>query len=456
MIHKVFGILAVCFLSVCSSIGTAVAGVNVTDLRLISPNPTAYGYFGRIAFYGDTLAVGANGENTNPPAPSSPVYLMRKDISGDWTVFQTLDSAHSRDLDGRLAMDGEWLMVCNMGTGTEVYVYRKITDGTYVPHQVIPDPSGGYGATTLTIDGDYALIGCSEEMVNGTSYAGAAYFFVFNSSSNLWEQQQRVTFPTTSMYNRFGYTLALEGNYAAIGKASDPGAVAVYYRIDTSWLRQQTLVPASPSAWGFGHSIDIRGTDILVGMIGPEPSGSGKYGAAFLYEKLDGVGLWEEAVVFTDIELTGLTYFGGTVTFGEGGRAYVACTNLSTIYVYRDDGSGWSFETKLISTHPESTTGDGAGTYLAVSGNEVIAGAPTHTANGIYSSGAVFIFTLEDILAGDIDGDGSVTLADAIVTLQVLTNGDAPDTIQKEASLNEEMIKLDDALSIMQEVLQTP
>ena len=66
---------------------------------------------------------------------------------------------------------------------------------------------------------------------------------------------------------------------------------------------------------------------------------------------------------------------------------------------------------------------------------------------------------LEDgkVSTGDINGDNTVNLGDAIVVLKILTDQTTDiGTIQKEAALEEETITLSDALPILDKVLENP
>jgi cysteine-rich repeat protein len=233
-------------------------------------NTDAGDYFGRsVALSGDgnTLAVGAEGEDSNATG-----------IDGN----QANDSAH------------------NSGA---VYVF--VRDGGVWSQQVYVKASNTelwdwFGTSvTLSGNGDTLAVGANAEDSNATgingdqddnsaSPAGAAYVFI--RIDGVWSQQAYIKASNTDAQDEFGWSVALsgDGNTLAVGahkessnatgidgdqaddSASASGAAYVFVREGANWS-QQAYVKASNTQYSnlFGYEVGVAndGNTLAVGAI---------------------------------------------------------------------------------------------------------------------------------------------------------------------------------------------
>ncbi|MCD4692494.1 MAG: FG-GAP repeat protein [Calditrichales bacterium] len=63
---------------------------------------------------------------------------------------------------------------------------------------------------SVSIDGDYAVIGAYYDDDNGES-SGSAYIFFRNGTS--WTQQAKITASNAAAYDNFGISLSIDGDY---------------------------------------------------------------------------------------------------------------------------------------------------------------------------------------------------------------------------------------------------
>lgn len=123
--------------------------------------------------------------------------------------------------------------------------------------------------------------------------------------------------PTPAVFDSFGDSLAISGNYAVVGASSDDtvgtnaGAVYIYDFVGGTLLHSLFDPEATGSDY-FGHSVGIDGDALLVGAYGSDTS----TGAAYLYN----IDFGDADVLYGgegDDVLYGL--FGDDQLYGQGG-----------------------------------------------------------------------------------------------------------------------------------------
>ena len=125
---------------------------------------------------------------------------------------------------------------------------------------------------SVSLSGDYALIGASFVDDNG-SESGSAYVFV--RSGTTWTQQQKLTASDGAANDHFGYSVSLSGDCALIGawgdddSGSESGSAYVFVRSGTTWTEQQKLTASDGASTDlFGYSVSISGDTAIVGACG--------------------------------------------------------------------------------------------------------------------------------------------------------------------------------------------
>ena len=130
-----------------------------------------------------------------------------------------------------------------------------------IPQTVSADPGGeplwGYQKGTasdgaggdsfgysVALDGDTALVGAyGDDDKGGTS--GSAY--IFTRSGGVWTQQAKLTASDGEALDRFGYSVALDGDTALVGaygdddKAPQSGSAYIFTRSGGVWSQQAKL-----------------------------------------------------------------------------------------------------------------------------------------------------------------------------------------------------------------------
>ena len=212
---------------------------------------------------------------------------------------------------------------------------------------VSSDPNmGDQFGWSVDISGHTIVVGAPINSENNLIEHGSAYIFELKREGNKdnWEQQIVLDPKEDGRRNdNFGYSVAIDGDYAAVGSPginSSTGAVYIYKRSEGVWKQQQKLEPADGAKRdNFGYSADMLGEHLIIG-------------------------------------------------------AYLDDSKAGSVYIFNRNGDRWRQQAKL--TGNDTAKGDNFGDAVALDGNEngvdfAIVGAPNNTHNG-KKSGAAYIF----------------------------------------------------------------
>ncbi|NBO38434.1 hypothetical protein EBU99_07605 [bacterium] len=323
-----------------------------------------------VALSGETLAVGAYGEDsnqttiTNGTAASSnnsassagAVYVYRR--SGTQWAQEAYVKAVNADVSDyfgwSVALSGETLVV-----------------GAFLEDS---------NQTTITN-------GAAASSDNSASSSGAVY--VYRRSGTQWAQEAYVKAANADAVDYFGYSVALSGDALAVGaiyedsnqntisngvgassdnSASSAGAVYVYRRSGTTWAQEAYVKAANANASdSFGTSVALSGDTLAVGAYG---------------------------------EASNQT----TITNSTGASNDNSASDSGAVYVYRRSGTQWAQEAYVKAANADAS--DYFGYSVALSGDTLAVGAfledsnQTTITNGTVASsdnsatyaGAVYVY----------------------------------------------------------------
>lgn len=300
-------------------------------------NTDAYDNFGiSVALSGDTLAVGAFGEDSaatgingdetsNGPFSSGAVYVFaRSGATWSQQAYVKASNTDQEDLFGwSVALDGDTLVVgarledsaatgidgdpTDNSAGSSGAVYVFVRSGTTWDQQAYvkasnTDGDDGFGES-VAISGDTIVVGGGGEdsaatgiggdpTDNSAANSGAAYVFV--RSGTTWTQQAYVKASNTDAGDGFGDSVAISGDTLVVGARFEQsaatgiggdqtdnsifqaGAVYVFVRSGATWS-QQAYVKASNTGTEdqFGRSVAIFGDTLAVGASGEDSAATG-------------------------------------------------------------------------------------------------------------------------------------------------------------------------------------
>jgi hypothetical protein len=335
--------------------------------KLVPSDGVAGDKFGKsVAIQGDTIVVGSYYDDSNGSA-----YVFTR--SGDvWIQQQKLvapDAAPDDRFGCSVSIDNNTIVVgayrCNGYTGSAYVFTRTGTNWGFQEKLTASDAkSGEYFGYSVAIDNNTIIIGVPYDDYSGDVDAGCAYLYRLQGAA--WVEQCILRASDGGPSYHFGYSVALDGNWAVIGAyegntdiVSGAGSVYVFANTDAGWVEQQKLFDTNDPCSGedFGWAVAIKDDTILAGCP---------------YD-------------FTDGNKTG------------------------SVFEFVRTGTTWVQSDRL--TAGDANADDKFGSSLALSGRHIIIGAPYNSNNG-KSTGSTYIF---DNFLADLDADGDVDFFDFAV-----------------------------------------
>lgn len=301
------------------------------------------------------------------------------------------------------------------------FLGKTIGSGGWSQQAKFVSPDASYAdlfGTTVSISGDWAMVGASRESnvyVGGSTQAAAGSVYVFKRTGTTWTYQQRLTSSDIGPYDNFGTSVSIDGDYAIVGAPyedpngiSNSGSAYIFHRSGTTWTQQAKLNRTAQSTVNayFGWSVDISGDTVIIGAYyansQPNPwtfiPGAG---TAYIYVRIGTS--WAFQARLNASDRAQYDFFGYSVAI-DGNYVIVgafledptipypfgsAQTNAGSAYVFERSGTGWTQISKL--TAPDGTTSDEFGNSVAISGNHIVVGVARKYGSGYYS-GAAYVF----------------------------------------------------------------
>ncbi len=252
-----------------------------------------------------------------------------------------------------------------------------------------------YFGHSVALSGDTALIGARGATVNGAESRGAAY--VFTRSGGQWAFQAKLTASDGAGGDRFGYSVALSGDTAAIGADvagdADQGAVYVFTRQGAAWAEQAKLsVSASDAYPRFGCSVALSAGTLVAGASWSDVAGAADRGAAYVFT--GGGSVWTPQAQLTAAAGASGDRFGAAVAV-DGDTAVVGAdvagaAARGAAYVFTRSGGLWTERATL--TASDGVALDQFGISVALSGGTALVGAQL-AGGSIVDQGAAYVFT---------------------------------------------------------------
>ncbi|MCR9145104.1 MAG: FG-GAP repeat protein [bacterium] len=378
-----------------------------------------------VAISGDTLVVGAstedsaatgvNGSQANGVMNSGAAYVFRRDSLDIWT-------------------QEAYLKASNTGNGDE-FGRRVAISGDLIAVSARNEDSNAAG-----INGD--------QSDNSAGNAGAAYVFrrTGSGAAATWAQEAYIKASTPSGNERFGTSIALDGETLVVGAILDgsdatgigpdpgnnlapgSGAAFVFTAVDRVWS-QQAYIKASNAedCDTFGVDVALRGDLLAVsateeasdatGINGDQSDNSAaSAGAVYVFQRSGST--WTQEAYVKSSNTQGGDEFGSSLAVGneslvvgavvedsgasgiDGNQADNSANGAGAAYLFRRNDGQWSQSAYIKASN--TGMGDQFGTSIAMSGDgmAIIASDEDGPASGINgtqgdgtsASGAVYFF----------------------------------------------------------------
>jgi len=255
--------------------------------------------------------------------------------------------------------------------------------------------AGDLFGSAVALSGPIAVVGAPEARYRGQQ-TGAAYIFERVGTDN-WVQTDRLTAFDASEDDRYGATVATNGEYVMIGALDDDdlgvnsGSVYVYTRDDDGWSLSEKL-QASDGLQGdsFGWYIAMDADRAVIGARDVD-AGAVNTGAAYVFER-EGDS-WVETARLVASDRAADDSFGEVVAI-DGDRIAVGARDVAqgtgAAYVFEWTPAGWIEAARLSAS--DGIAGDLFGHAVAVHGDRLF----VTTRNDNDRRGAAYLYERVD------------------------------------------------------------
>jgi FG-GAP repeat len=148
--------------------------------------------------------------------------------------------------------------------------------------------------SSVSISGNYAIVGARNDDVGANIDQGSVSIYQFNGVN--WVLMQKITDAMGASNDNFGNSVSISGNYAIVGANeddvganADQGSVSIYQLTGGSWVLMQKITDATGAASDFfGNSVSISGNYVIVGAFADDIGANPNQGSANIYQLTGG------------------------------------------------------------------------------------------------------------------------------------------------------------------------
>ncbi len=318
------------------------------------------------------------------------------------------DGAEGDNFGQFVDVDGDYMITGASGddnaAGTDAgaaYIYHW--DGAnWTEQQKLVAPDGAaedYFGYSVGISGDYAIVGsCWDD--DAADKSGSAY--IFKRSGTIWTQQAKLTASDAGLDNRFGISVAIDGEYALVGAFFDDdfgtrsGSAYIFKRSGSTWAQQARLLASDGAAQDlFGVSVSLDGTCAAVGARFHNKGDIPDAGAVYLFRRDGSAWNEEQKIEASDAAAQDLFHEcsiqGDWLAVGAYKNDSMA-KDAGAVYLFHREGSAWVERQKL--TIDDGAVEDFFGARTALNGDCLVVAAYLDDDNGT-DSGSLYVFRLD-------------------------------------------------------------
>ncbi len=383
--------------------------------KLTAPMAQAQDFGTSVAINADYIIVGAKDSLDEVPGTA---YVFRRIGTNSWDTGIKLTAPDAQG-DNRfgysVAISGDYAIVGAAFDDAEgdqagaAYVFRRTGANSWDNGTKLTAPDAKEDdrfGTSVAINGNYTIVGASQEDTKGDA-AGAAYVFRRTGISS-WDTGTKITAPDAREGDRFGISVAIDRDYAIVGASQfggihAAGAAYVFRRTGiNSWDTDTKLTaPDATDDDNFGTSVALLGDYAIVGADAVWKRDGGSYaGVAYVFLRT-GINSWDIGTKLIALDAQEGDCFGSSVAI-EQDYAIVGAERNDTggnaagaAYVFRHTGAN-SWDTGIKLTAPDTKEGDFFGQTVAISGDYAIVGAGrTWTGAGGSNAGEAYVFRIK-------------------------------------------------------------
>jgi hypothetical protein len=395
--------------------------------KLLTLDGEAEDFFGfAVAISRDTVVVGAPNDDVGANADQGSAYVFVRG-NGSWTQQQKIvaaDGAAGDFFSLSVAVSGDTVAVGAFGDDVgananqgSAYIFTR-NGKTWSQQRKLTAADGAANdlfGFSIALSGDTVAVGATSATIGANARQGAAYVFTRGPSPGggaqpAWAQQQKLVANDGAAEDGFGRSIAIAADAVVVGAPGDDvdgiqnrGSAYLFARGFTAggaaqpvWTQQQKLSGSDGVADDqVGMSVAVGGDTVVAGAPFADVGAGRDQGAAYVFViRANNYGQ-QQAITAGDGASgdffgRSVSFNGDTVAVGADGDDIGSAIERGSAYVFVRSGTTWSLQQKL--TADDGATGDEFGRSVSLSGDTLAVGAPFHAVGANASQGAVYIF----------------------------------------------------------------
>jgi hypothetical protein len=305
-----------------------VDGSYSLQARLLAPDGMTDDYFGGvIALQGDIAMISALGRPFNGEPQGGAVYVFHRD-AGVWSLEAQLlpaVSGYEVTFGFSIALDGNTAVIGEFQENATVY--QRSGSGMWTPMQSIP-----HRAWAAQIQGDLMMLGDSNVDLGSSNVGEVA---TYTRSAGMWQAQS--TLSGTGLEQGFGRDVSLDGNLVAVTSLEAFRPVLLYRNTGATWLPEANLLPDDASVDMTCTRASLRNEVLLLGCNKPPYQG-----AAYVFHKVNGI--WTQTQKLQLANALANDLFGFNLAQSQDNALFVGAlrrdiefVDQGAVYYYVDD-----------------------------------------------------------------------------------------------------------------------
>jgi len=390
-----------------------------TGTKIMASDAEANDQFGiSVATSGDYVLVGAYNEDING-TDAGAAYIFQRTGENTWKAGAKIlasDTAAGDNFGMSVSLSGDYTIIGayhedpgSLSNAGSAYVYQYDPPVAGKLSAFDADSNDSFGIS-VAISGDYVIAGAPNEDAESTN-GGAAYLF-HRTDANNWDTGTKITASDIQSSDVFGSSVAISGDYAIAGAPNEDaggtnaGAAYVFHRTGANtWDMGTKIVAYDAQDYDyFGSSVAISGDYTIVGAY-QEDAGGAIAGAAYIFHRTD-TNTWDAGIKIMAADPDADDRFGLAVAISDdyaiagANREDAGGSNTGAAYIFhRTDTNTWDAGIKIVA--PDAQDSDHFGWSVAITSDYALVGAPFEDANG-NSAGAAYVFHRTDTNAWDV------------------------------------------------------
>jgi hypothetical protein len=412
---------------------TAFAAWNQQQKITSTPRGVGAQFGNAVAVSGTTLVVGARFDSTTASqAGAAYVFTLSGGAWTQQAVLLAPDGAAVDKFGYSVAIHNDTIVVgayqddAGFSDSGSAYVFVRSGSVWSFQQKLTPTLAAAneeFG-NAVGITGDSVIVGAHFTDLPSNSDAGAAY--VFRRTGTVWSEIQKLTpVSTVVLGDNFGESVAMSNGKAAIGASGDDtpetAAGAVYIFSEGSGgfygIEQKLTISNGTNGDRFGSSVALDGNTVVGGA--REDStvvGQPAFGAAYIFGFNGASWISEGKITASDGGATdrfgwSVAVSGNTIAVGAREDDTTAGADAGSAYIFTRVTAGWNEQPpKIVPTDPFN--GDRFGSSVALTAGNLIVGAAEKALTSPNGQGAVYYYKLQaPPTRFDYDGDGKADIS---------------------------------------------